>query len=202
MAKRKKSRVYTRQQGSVKRYYADFRDYADVDGKREALVSPGCHRATDDSTTAKLLADKRLAELIRLRRQRAIVGDEIPSTTLEAYAAYHLIQEKRANKFSDSWLRQMETYLTRAVGYFGVSRELMSITVPDVIAWVQALRISDAKGKVRSAQGGTQRKHLNALSNLYARARSEGLGGRIIQPGSRHHARGETPRAGGGGRLP
>ncbi len=31
-------RIYWRDQGGVRRAYADFREYADVGGKREALV--------------------------------------------------------------------------------------------------------------------------------------------------------------------
>jgi hypothetical protein len=41
-------RVYFRERGRARRYYGDFRDYADVGGSQEALIPPGTKRATMD----------------------------------------------------------------------------------------------------------------------------------------------------------
>src|SRR3989441_2256558 len=68
--KRKRSRVFWREQGGAQRAYADFRDYADVGGRREALMVLGETLATTDLGIAEVLAAKRLAELNQLRARR------------------------------------------------------------------------------------------------------------------------------------
>ena len=56
-----KGRLFT-QRG---RYYADFRDFRDVGGKREALKVTGQQRATTDARLAETLAATRLKDLQR-----------------------------------------------------------------------------------------------------------------------------------------
>ena len=58
-----KSRIYKRTRNGVTRYYGDFRDYADVGGRREALIAGGTSAATTDPA---------LAETLMLRRLRAV----------------------------------------------------------------------------------------------------------------------------------
>src|SRR6266568_6177097 len=59
-----------------------------------------------------------------------------------------------------------ENHLSRAFEHFGAARDLASITTADVRRWGEAL-------KDEGLSGGTVRHHLNALSNLYKRARAE-----------------------------
>ncbi len=71
-----------------------------------------------------------------------------------------------------------ELFLRRAVDFFGADRDLASIRVTDVQAWVTHLStMPTARGRPPSA--GTVRHALNALSNLYRRAQSEG----VVPPG-------------------
>ena len=60
-----KSRIYKRTRNGVTRYYGDFRDYADVGGRREALIAGGTSAATTNPA---------LAETLMLRRLRAVEG--------------------------------------------------------------------------------------------------------------------------------
>lgn len=59
------------QRGSIPRAYGNFRDYADVGGKRcEALLVPGTRRAATDEVTARMLIAHRLAMYEQLRHDR------------------------------------------------------------------------------------------------------------------------------------
>ena len=71
---RLKSRVYARRRGREVRYYAEFRDYADVGGGREALIPPGDKLATTDPVIAEKLAGDRLRELQEAKRNRVLLG--------------------------------------------------------------------------------------------------------------------------------
>lgn len=53
MATRRNGRIYWRDQGGERRAYADFRDYADVGGGREALTPKREKRATTDPDVAQ-----------------------------------------------------------------------------------------------------------------------------------------------------
>ncbi len=50
-----RSRIYWRNQGSERSAYGDFRDFADVGGKREALIPRGAKTATGDPVIAEAL---------------------------------------------------------------------------------------------------------------------------------------------------
>jgi len=159
-----KGRLFT-QRG---RFYADFRDYRDVGGKREALKVPGAKIATQDATLAETLAATRLKELQRRRAQkegRTVAG--LPQLTpLEAFASDHLVAKEKAGKVTDGWMEGEELRLARAAAFFGADRDLSSIKVTDVRAWDEALT-------TRGLGGGSRRQHLNTLSNLYRRAQAE-----------------------------
>jgi integrase len=82
------------------------------------------------------------------------------------------VAKAKAGRVTDGWLEATEVYLRRAIAFLGSSRELQSIGVRDVRAWLEALR-------TEGRSGGTLRHHLNALSNLYRRAGAE----EVVAPG-------------------
>lgn len=166
-----KSRLYWRSRGGQGRAWADFRDYADVGGRQEALVAPGERMATSDPDVAQALLFARLKELDGLRRGRALHG-RMQGTPLAAYAAEHLTKKAEAGKVTRDWVAMAELFLQRAVAFFGAARDLESIRVVDVQAWATHLTTPNARG--RRLSPGTVRHALNALSNLYTRAESEG----------------------------
>jgi len=172
--RRRKSPVYWRDRAGTARAYGDFRGYADVGGGREALVPPGSSRATTDPDLAEDLAAKRLDQLRRLRKQRELLGlVELP--TLARYASHHLVQKARAGRVTREHMKDLEHRLSVAIKFLGADRTLASITVRDMDrygAWL-ATRRGGRGGS--SLSPGTQRHHLNALSNLFRRAASEGI---------------------------
>jgi integrase len=97
---------------------------------------------------------------------------------LEAFAAEHLVAKAKAGKVTERWLASTELHLRRAVVHFGGKRDLRSISVADVRAWVVALQDTETN-RGHTMDGGTVRHHLNALSNLYRRAGAEA----IVAPG-------------------
>jgi integrase len=156
--------IYWRDRGGVKRAYADLRDYADVGGRREALVAPREKLATADPAMAQELLARRIKDLDARRRGWVHgIGDQ---ATLAAFAELHLVAKAKSGKVTDAWLELAELHLARAVEYFGAERDLASITTADVRAWAEQLQTT-------GLSGGTIRHHLNALSNLYTRARAE-----------------------------
>ncbi len=173
MSKRPRRRVYVRSRGGTPRFYADFLDYADVGGDREALLVPATKRATTDPAEAETLAGVRLKELQELRL-RKLHGLPTP-VTLAVFAQDHLVKKARAKKVTDAWLEENEHFLNRAVAYFGSDRELASITPEHVAQWAGVLLQTPAtRRRAPTMSPGTVRHHLNALSNLYRRAQAEG----------------------------
>jgi len=174
--RRTTGRVFWREQGGARRAYGDFRDYADVGGKREALVVPRDRRATSDANLAEVLAARRLDELNRLRAQRqaGAVHDLPKRTTLLAFAREHLIAKAKAGNATESWVAETEHCLARAIEHFGSERDVAAITAADVRRWTELLQ-SVPNGRGATLSGGTVRHHLNALSNLYRRAQAEGF---------------------------
>jgi hypothetical protein len=76
MPKKRSSRIYMRTRGGETRYYADFRDYSDVGGRREALIAPGEKSATtDEDVAAELVCDR-----VRYRPlARMVTHDKAPA---------------------------------------------------------------------------------------------------------------------------
>jgi integrase len=173
MAKRNRNRLYWREQGGECRAYADFRDYADVGGKREGLVASGAKLATTDPDTAQALLADRLRELEAKRHGRGVLGETRKRATLQAFAREHLMAKAKAARTTERWLTQAQAHLERAVAHFGAERDLATITVADIRGWTAKLHElpSNRGGTLR---GGTVRHRLNALSNLYRRAQGEG----------------------------
>jgi integrase len=162
---RTRTHIYWRDRGGVRRAYADLREYADVGGGREPLVAPAEKLATSDPATAQVLLARRLEQLDGLRRGRALHGLE-GQATLAEFARSHLEAKATSGKVTELWLELSELHLERAVKHFGAARDLASITTADVRRWSEQLQAS-------GLSGGTVRHHLNALSNLYRRARAE-----------------------------
>lgn len=175
--RKKRDRLYWREQGGVRRAYADFRDYTAEGGKREALKAQGEALATADDVVARVLLAHRLEELEARRRGRAL-GETGRPATLESFAAEHLLAKAKAAKVTDRWLASTELHLRRAVAHFGSKRDLRSIGVADVRAWVVALQETKTN-RGKTMDGGTIRHHLNSLSNCYRRAAAEA----VVPPG-------------------
>jgi integrase len=161
-----RTQIYWRERGGgVQRAYADLREYADVGGRREPLVPLGEKLATADPATAQVLLARRIEQLDGLRRGRALHG-LAGQAKLAAFARTHLIAKAETGKFTERWLALSEHHLQRAVVHFGAERDLASITTADARAWCEKLQAG-------GLSPGTARHHLNALSNLYRRARAE-----------------------------
>jgi len=161
MRKRRKGRIYVKDPKNG-RLYGDFRN---LHGKLEPLTPKGEHFATTNWDIAGILVAERVKELEEQRRGIAIVGPG-REETLGNYALYHL-ERKKASKGEQ---RQLE----RAVEFFGVAKPLSAIDLTFVQDWAEWLREKN-KGRRGNAvlSDGTIRHHLNALSNLYKRARAE-----------------------------
>jgi integrase len=168
---RARDRLYWRARGGERRAYADFRDYADVGGGREALTPPGATRATADPEEAEALYLQRLAAL-KDRRLRGIAGVPL-RTGLATFVQEHLVARAKAGKVTDEWLAANELMLGRAVDHFGAARELATITTKDVRGYVEQLR-ARANGRGATLSDTSLSHHLGALSNLFTRAGAEG----------------------------
>src|SRR5438128_6095021 len=114
--KRPRQVIFWRERGGASRAYSDLREYADVGGKREALVARGETRATTDAATAQVLLARRLEQLDGLRRGRALHG-LAGQATLAAFAARHLVAKAESGKFTDQWLAASEHFLGDAVAH-------------------------------------------------------------------------------------
>ncbi|MEE9246711.1 MAG: hypothetical protein V3U63_10985, partial [Gemmatimonadota bacterium] len=171
MPRNRKSRIYWRDQGGARRAYADFRDYADAGGGREALIPSGEKHATTDPDVAQKLVVERLKELGDGRRNKVLLGLERPAR-LQEFAAHHLIAKVRSGRVTESWLAQSEYQLREALRFFG-DRELTAIRTSDVQKYANHLR-QRPNGRGGMLSGATVKLYLNSLSNLYTRAASEG----------------------------
>lgn len=171
MSRRNGSRIYWRHQGAHRRAYGDFRDFADVGGKREALIANGTRTATTDLVIAEQLAAARVKELQAKRLNRAVLGVE-GEAYLGPFSEHHLKQKARSGRVVKRHLEQLETHLERACAFFGTRRELNTIGVKDVERWLHHLGERD-NGRGGKLSPRTVRAHLNALSNLYRRAQGE-----------------------------
>lgn len=168
---------------------------------RRALVPDGETMATSDEDVARKLAAELVEELERRRRSRHLLEIQRESTLAE-YAAYHLEQKAASGAATEAWLAQCELHLRSATEFLGVDRALDTIGVEDIQRWaahlarrparrpgrcpecggrnlsLSGLAASCAKcehaWRVAPLSGGSRRKYLNSLSNLYRRAQGEG----------------------------
>ena len=169
---RNRSRLYTRDRGGVIRYYGDFRDFASVGGKREALKPPGDSRATDDPVVAETLIGERLKELQERRRNKGVLKDDRERATLGEFAQRHLEEKAEEGQVEEKWIARAELHLRAAVEFFGAERDLASIGPTEIKAYIKHLRRRPSRRGGRIGDG-TARHYLNSLSNLFGRAVEE-----------------------------
>ena len=169
MAEKPKIRIYWRN-GKA---YGDFRKYADVGGKREALKQEGMSVPTTDSDTALAVYLRRVRELKMRRKDKGLFGETVEERGLAEYAAHHLEEKARSGRVTEDHLAISEHYLRRAVEFFRGGRPLSGISTSNVQEFVGHLQTME-NGRGGTLSGGSIRKHLSSLSNLYRRAASEG----------------------------
>jgi integrase len=139
------------------RWYADLRAFVDVGGKQEAMMPKGEKRATTDPSTALVLMAERVTQLEAARKGRTLAG-----------LARVVTRKSEARKVEADWIGKLEVFLGRAAEYLGAGRSLHTVTVVECQQW--ATHLAD-----EGLTAGSVRHHLNALSNLYRRAQSEGV---------------------------
>ncbi|MFN2421476.1 MAG: tyrosine-type recombinase/integrase [Gemmatimonadota bacterium] len=168
---RKRSRIYWRNRGGVRRAYLDARS---LGGGREALIAPGEKLATSDPDVAAKLAADRVIELEQTRRNRSLLGLE-RQESLGPFAQHHLEAKRREpDPVTEPVLASSEKHLRRALDFFGSDRLLDSIGADDVARFAAHLAtIPSRRNKGKGLGPGTVRHHLNDLSNLFQRAQAE-----------------------------
>lgn len=172
---RKRDRLYWREG----RAWGDFRDYADVGGRREALRAPGTGQATNDEDLARVLLGERLRVLDGKRRGRVLHGER-KDGSLADVARLDLLAKADSKKYTETHLSAVEARLRIVLAFLGgpVDPEAgrldpNTVGVERVRALVAELRrLPNGRGGTMSE--GNVRHYLNALSGVYRRAGSEG----------------------------
>jgi integrase len=95
-------------------------------------------------------------------------------TTLGAYASEHLVKKAKSGRVTEGHLAGSEHALESAISFFGADRDLASIGVEHVQAWVHFLAERD-NGRGGKLSTSSQRHYLSALGNLFRRAQSESI---------------------------
>ena len=182
------TRVYARSRNGVTRYYLDLRS---LGGTQEALRAPGDHCATTDPDVAQHLAARRIEAFREEKRRDSAESQELKRREVidglkgrwgfKAYAVHHLREKAKAGRTVVLWLEQLQRKLQAAAEFFGDTRDVASISVPDVqdyLAHLQAL----PNGRGATLSPGSVRHYLNALSGLYTRAQAESVVGPGYNP--------------------
>jgi integrase len=184
MATGERNRLYWRTRGGARRAYADFRDYANEGGGREALVPDGHTRATTDADIALALLAKRLKELDAKRRGLILHGDQKRSTLYET-AALDLRTKVANGKLRPGYAQTREKQLLRVFSILGGDRDPecreldpRAVSVADIRRVIEVLRETD-NGRGGRYTEQTVLHHLNALSGVFERASSE----QFVDPG-------------------
>lgn len=183
---KRRDRIYWRERQGQARAYGDFRDYADVGGKRERLIASGERVATTDPDVAAKLCADRVRALDAQRHGRALHG-EGQRTTLAALADLHLRAKHASGKFTEAWIATNQKYLTRILERLGAERDPATVTVAEVqklVAWLTTVptnrRVPGTNPPRRGTLSGVSiNHHLAALSNLYERATEQ----EVVPPG-------------------
>ncbi len=164
--RRQRDRLYYRE---GRGWYGDFRDFADVGGKREAMIPVGRQNPTQDRDEASALVTQRLAEL-QDRREHGAGAD---NPTLRDYARRHLELKRASRGRAESTITRDAYALEVFLRYFSNGVTLRDITVERLGDW-QAWRAAQPgrHGKGRTANQSILNE-LNALSNLFRRAVAE-----------------------------
>lgn len=168
------ARIYERCRGAAPRYYADFRDFADVGGRQEPLVATGERYATTDYEEAKRLAKARLKELEDKRANATALTGETSERTFDALVPIHLRMKAKNKACGGQWLSAVQGHLETAAAFFGSRRDLATITPKDVSEYRAYLeRLPNGRGG--TLRSGTIQQYLNSLSNLFRRAQERML---------------------------
>lgn len=180
------SRIYSRSRGGPLRYYADFRDFADVGGRQEPLAPAGKSQATTDPAEAKRLAEARLAAYTARRAAApTTTGDD---RQFAKFAVHHLEQKALNEEARPQWLESATRHLKAASAYFGATTDLAEIKVRNVSEYVAHLR-SRPNGRGGKLESGSVVHFLNSLSNMFDRAISEDIIPMGMNPVSRQMAK-------------
>ncbi len=157
-----------------------YRQKSGYTGKRVGVwwldYTVGGHRYRESSgltvkEATKVEASELLEQRIKDRQNGRSVQPPAPKT-LRAYVEHHLAAkatetDTHGQPITAQWLAAVKQHLDRAVQHFGKDCLLGSLTRPDLLKWITALR--------QRFEGGAARQHLNSLSNLYRRAVADGL---------------------------
>jgi integrase len=163
----------TRVPGKPARYYADFRDYADVGGAVQALTPPGASRATTDPERAVALATARLKELQDLR---TLDYSGCPAERrLAQFAVRHLKDKRILDEADTQWLETSQLHLEVACDFFGANKDVAAIRVENITEFVAHLKtLSNGRGSTLKAS--SINKYRNSLSNMFGRAEALRMG--------------------------
>lgn len=162
MSEARNGRTYWRTTtGGEKRAYGDFRDYADVGGRREALIPEAARTPTTDADVATKLVVKRVGELENARRDKTLIG-VTRKVGLGEYSLEHLERKEQAGKVRPKTLQEARCRLKRAVKFLGFDRDIASIKPIEIERW--AAKLSE------TLSASTVNHHLNDLSNMYRTA--------------------------------
>lgn len=174
MGKRKqRDRLYYR---DGRGWYADFRDYRDAGGGREAMVPEGERMATQDRDEANALATARLEELKELRKNGGEPETEPGDVLLVEYAKRHL-SLKEAEGDRPATVDRNERAIRTVLKHWGTDTGLSDVTskrVADYIAY-----------RGRHVANQTLLHEIHAMSNLFRRAVTEGRA--LFNPFDRDH---------------
>ena len=171
-AQRIEARIYRKKKkkgGHV--LYGDFRDYAHVGGKQEALKPRGSRWATEDLEVAKAVAEARLRKLQELDALTSAHSPDLRQ--LGALAPLYL--EARADEedpSSEQWLSALQLHLERAIEFFGAGIDLAALTPSRVKAYGAWLR-SPEHNKGEGFADGSVHQHYCTMSSLYTWAQRE-----------------------------
>ncbi len=167
--------VWWRRQGDgTERAYVDLRRWGL--GYR-ALRVPGQHRGLTraEAGVAEALAAKLVADATQQKAradERTAFGrsDDLP---LADAVRQHLLAKARSTRVTDSCIAADEHFLKRFTEHCGATRRLSEIDTRTVRQFVEWLRgLPGRRGA--TLDDATIRHHLNAISNMYRRARAEG----------------------------
>jgi integrase len=177
MPRKRQTRLYTKRG----RYYADFRDYADVGGGKEALIPAGERWATTDKQQARAIAKDRLGELDALRRAGGHDAS-VDLTRLGDFVDHFMVRRASRPDASEPRLKQLAQRLEYAVDFFGADTKLRHIDTLAVEDYLDALakktrwnRAGSEDDQAQAITQPTQHKYLLALGQLMRRARALGL---------------------------
>lgn len=167
------------------RFYADFRDYADVGGTLTALIPTGQRMATKNRDEANLVATEHLRRLEAARHGRAFGGVAALTTLAEASMTFLLETANEAGAPEAAWMAQCERHLRAACLVLGDARDPSTIHVADVKKFdtylaTTPLVLTGAPGRRGRApaaglEDGTRRQYLNTLSKLFSWMRLNGM---------------------------